>query len=58
MFAGIANIGRRYAEHRRQRRACRELQSLDDRTLKDLGVHRSHITTIVRGIDRPYGRGG
>jgi len=57
MFAGIASIGRRYAERRRQRRAYHELSALDDRMLKDLGVHRSQIGTIVRGTDRPY-RGG
>lgn len=57
MFAGIINIGRRYAERHRRHRAFRELSALDDRMLKDLGVHRSQIETIVRGTDRPY-RGG
>ena len=58
MFAGISTIGRRYAEYRRQRRASRELHALDDRILKDLGVHRSQITSIARGTDRPYRPGG
>lgn len=54
MLAGISNVGRRYAERRRQRRACRELHALDDRILKDMGVYRSQITTIVRGLESPY----
>lgn len=54
MLAGISTIGRRYAEYRRQRRACRELHALDDRILKDMGVYRSQITTIVRGLESPY----
>lgn len=40
------------AERRRLRRAEQELQALDDRMLKDIGIGRSEIGRIAR-----YGRG-
>jgi len=40
------------AEQRRLRRAERELESLDDRLLKDIGITRTDIGRVVR-----YGRG-
>lgn len=42
-----------YATWRRQRKAVAELRRLDDRTLRDLGLHRSEIRMAVRyGTDR------
>lgn len=39
----------RYFEHRKKRRALAELRSVDPRTLKDMGIDRSEITSIVYG---------
>src|SRR5262247_2382493 len=44
----------RYLEHRRKRRALAELRSVDPRTLKDMGIDRSEVTSIVYGP--PKGR--
>ena len=56
MFAKISNYGRRFARRRYERHACRRLHALDDRMLKDIGLHRSHITMVTMGIDRPHRR--
>jgi uncharacterized protein YjiS (DUF1127 family) len=37
-----------FAAERRRRRAIRELQQLDDRTLQDIGVRRNEIESAVR----------
>jgi uncharacterized protein YjiS (DUF1127 family) len=57
MVIGISLAGRRLAAWRQQRRASRQLHALDDRMLKDMGIQRSHIEMIVRGVDRPHRRG-
>lgn len=44
----------RYLEHRRKRRALAELRSVDPRALKDMGIDRSEVTSIVYG--NPNGR--
>jgi len=39
------------AERRRRHRAYAELAALDDRSLADIGIHRSQIPAIVEGAD-------
>jgi uncharacterized protein YjiS (DUF1127 family) len=58
MFFAVTQAGRRLAAWRRQRLASRQLHALDDRMLRDMGIHRSHIDMIVRGVDRPHRRRG
>ena len=41
--------------HRRRRLAIRQLQSLPDRLLKDIGVDRGLIPYVVDGLHNPYG---
>src|SRR5262245_5172357 len=44
----------RYKEHRRRRRAIAELESIDPRILKDIGIDRTEATSIAYG--NPRGR--
>jgi uncharacterized protein YjiS (DUF1127 family) len=48
-----------YAEYRRKRRALAQLRSVDPRMLKDLGIDRSELESIVfnntRDRRRSYG---
>jgi len=44
----------RYQEHRRKRRAIAELRSVDPGILKDIGIDRTEVTSIVYGS--PKGR--
>ena len=39
----------KYRNH--QRRSVRHLRSMSDHTLKDLGIHRSEINSVVYGRD-------
>jgi uncharacterized protein YjiS (DUF1127 family) len=41
-----------YANWRLERFAIRRLRSLSDRELKDIGIQRSSIEAVVRGLDR------
>ncbi len=40
------------AARRQRQRAYAELMSLDDRSLADIGIHRSQIPGIVEGLQR------
>lgn len=39
------------ARQRQRRRAFAELMALDDRSLADIGIHRSQIPALVEGVD-------
>jgi len=52
--AAIAHLLRRYLEYRKQRRALAQLNSVDPRILRDMGIDRSEVTSIVYGD--PKGR--
>ncbi len=51
----LAALWRRFREAREKRRAVREMRNLDNRTLKDIGINRSEILSIVHG-DRKHKR--
>ncbi|WP_320199587.1 DUF1127 domain-containing protein [Agrobacterium sp. rho-13.3] len=46
------NIFKKIRTYAANRRAINELGALDDRTLQDLGVSRSHIHSAVVGASR------
>jgi uncharacterized protein YjiS (DUF1127 family) len=55
-FRAVGNAARSwwiaYANWRLERFAVRKLRSLSDRELKDIGIQRSSIEAVVRGVDR------
>jgi uncharacterized protein YjiS (DUF1127 family) len=52
--AATARLLRRYLGYRKQRRALAQLKSVDPRILRDMGIDRSEVTSIVYGD--PKGR--
>lgn len=49
---GAARLRYRVGAWQRRRRAVRQLERLDDRTLADIGVRRGEIRSIVQELDR------
>jgi uncharacterized protein YjiS (DUF1127 family) len=47
-------LARDLTAERRRRSAIRELHELDDRTLKDIGVHRGAISNLPSATDCPH----
>jgi uncharacterized protein YjiS (DUF1127 family) len=47
----LVAAGRAVAERRRRHADYAELMALDDRTLADIGIHRSEIAGIIYGED-------
>jgi len=47
--ATISRLVRRYLEHRKQRRALAQLRAVDPRTLRDMAIDRTELTSIVYG---------
>ena len=45
----IANWANEFAAHWVRREAIKNLQALDDRALRDIGIHRSNIESAVKG---------
>jgi uncharacterized protein YjiS (DUF1127 family) len=59
--SAVARFFAEAAAHYRAARDIRQLQALSDQTLRDIGVHRSEITSMVhmrtfRGVDRRHGQ--
>jgi uncharacterized protein YjiS (DUF1127 family) len=52
----IAAAGHAFTEWRRKEQAYAELMSLDDRSLADIGVHRSQIRAMVEGSHPASGK--
>jgi len=48
---GLVALGRRLAAWRRRQVVRHELLGLDDRLLKDIGLQRSDIEAVIRGLD-------
>jgi len=57
----IRSLLSRYVENRERRRAMAELRSVDPRILKDMGIDRSEVASIIyckeSGRRRDYTRG-
>lgn len=56
IMARFAKLLRRFALWRARRTTMQALSSLDDHTLKDIGLHRSQITAVVQELGREAAR--
>lgn len=59
--SAVARFFTQTVAHYRAARDIRQLQALSDQTLRDIGVHRSEITSLVhmrtfKGLDRRHGQ--
>ncbi len=45
-----------FIRRREEQRAIRHLQALDDHLLRDIGIHRSEIASVVSGRERDLTR--
>lgn len=45
----VSNMITKFAQHRKQQQAIRELNSLSDYQLRDMGISRGDIYSVVRG---------
>jgi uncharacterized protein YjiS (DUF1127 family) len=48
----ISHVYGAFREARERRLAAQEMNFLDDGTLKDIGIHRSEITSLIHGDPR------
>lgn len=51
LWSTLARLWRAYLEMRSTRAAIRELSGLDDHMLKDMGIHRGEIASVVHGLE-------
>ena len=60
LFAGIQAMLRAWSQTRKREADIASLRALDDHTLKDIGLHRSEIASVVygRGLDPSRRRRG
>ena len=49
----VAGIWRRCQESRRLRSTAAQLHAMDDRSLKDIGLYRCEIESVLSGINDP-----
>jgi len=47
----VVAAGNSFGDWRRRQRAFHELMALDDRSLADIGLHRSQVPALVEGFD-------
>jgi uncharacterized protein YjiS (DUF1127 family) len=57
-IAGAAAASQAMRDWHRRRLAVRQLQSMSDAQLKDVGLHRSQIEFLVRGLAVAWSRSG
>lgn len=46
----LGSLADRYSRWRQEQIATREIEALDDRLLRDIGIQRSDIRTVVQGL--------